>query len=197
MKETIVHRAYAGLVGLATLGLCTAVVFAEGKDKKVPPVLNFKMDSITGKPLQLSQYQGKVILMVNVASKCGFTPQYQGLQALYEKYGKDGLVILGFPANDFGHQEPGTNPEIAEFCSSKYNVTFPMFAKVSVKGDDQCPLYRYLTSSETDPKFAGPIKWNFTKFLIGRDGEIVNRFDSRVAPESGQMVQAIEAALAK
>lgn len=189
---------FAGFLAFAALALCAGVTQAEGKgEKKAPPVLSFTMDSLTGKPVNLAQYQGKVILIVNVASKCGFTPQYKGLEAVYEKYGKDGLVILGFPANNFGHQEPGTNEEISEFCSKNYSVTFPMFSKVSVKGNDQSPLYRFLTSADTDPKFKGPIRWNFDKFLINRKGEIVNRFSPQTPPGSGAVIQAIEAELAK
>lgn len=165
--------------------------------KKVAPALNFTMESLDGKPVDLSQYQGKVILMVNVASRCGFTPQYKGLEALYDKYGNDGLVVLGFPANNFGRQEPGTNEEIAQFCDKNYGVKFPMFAKVSVKGPDQCPLYKFLTSKETDPDHAGPITWNFEKFLINRQGEIVARFPPKVKPDSEEVVRAIEAELKK
>src|SRR5690242_17368304 len=178
------------VVGLA-LGLlivAPALLQAEDKDKggkKVAPALNFKMKSLDGKEVDLAQYQGKVVLIVNVASKCGYTPQYKGLEALYEKYKDRGLVVLGVPANDFGGQEPGSDKEIAKFCTDKYGVTFPMLAKVStIVGDDKVPLYKQLTSKETDPKFAGEIKWNFTKFLIGRNGEIVNRFESKVKPES-------------
>ena len=186
--------------------LCAAVLFVCGKgmaqaadkgEKTVPSVLNFKMKSLSGEPVDLSKYQGKVILMVNVASKCGYTPQYKGLQALYEKYGPQGLVILGFPANNFGKQEPGTNEQIAEFCHKNYGVTFDMFSKVSVKGDEQCPLYRFLTSAETDPQFPGDIHWNFEKFLINSKGEIVARFNSKVKPDSPQLVQAVESELAK
>jgi glutathione peroxidase len=166
-------------------------------DKAVPPVLNFKVNSLDGQPVDLSKYQGKVILIVNVASKCGYTPQYKGLESLYEKYGKEGLVVLGFPANNFLSQEPGTNEQIAEFCQSKYGVKFDMFSKVSVKGADQCPLYQFLTSTETNPKFAGPVKWNFEKFLINSKGEIVNRFRSPVKPESPEITKAIESELAK
>ncbi len=190
------------VVGLA-LGLlivAPAWLQAEDKDKggkKVAPALNFKMKSLDGKDVDLSQYQGKVVLVVNVASFCGNTPQYKGLQELHEKYGKDGLVVLGVPANEFGTQEPGSNEEIAKFCTSKYNVTFPMLSKVVVKGEGICPLYKHLTSKETDPKFGGPITWNFEKFLIGRNGEVVNRFAPRVKPESEKVVQAIEAELQK
>jgi glutathione peroxidase len=190
------------LVGLAFGLLLVAPVLlqAEDKDKgdkKVAPALNFKMKSLDGKDLELPQYQGKVVLIVNVASKCGYTPQYKGLEALYEKYQKDGLVVLGVPANEFGAQEPGSNEEIAKFCESKYGVTFPMTAKVVVKGNGICPLYRHLTSKETDPKFGGDIKWNFTKFLISKDGQIVARFEPKVKPESKEMVEAVEAELRK
>jgi glutathione peroxidase len=166
-------------------------------DRKVPPVLNFTMKSLDGKDVDLAKYEGKVVLIVNVASKCGFTFQYKGLQALHDKYASEGLVILGVPSNDFGKQEPGNNDEIAKFCDSKYGVKFDMLAKVPVKGDDQCALYKFLTSKDTDPKFAGPIKWNFTKFLISRQGEIVNRFDSKIEPQSDDIVKAIEIELMK
>jgi glutathione peroxidase len=141
-----------------------AVAKEKGADK-VPAVLNFKMKGLDGKEVDLSRYQGKVVLIVNVASQCGYTPQYKGLQALHDKFAKDGLVILGVPSNDFGKQEPGSNEEIAAFCEKNYGVKFDMLSKVPVKGDDKVPLYEYLTSKETDPRFAGPIKWNFTKFL--------------------------------
>jgi glutathione peroxidase len=165
------------------------------EDKKVTDPLSFTMKGLDGKDLDLSKYKGKVVLIVNVASKCGCTPQYKGLEALYEKHAKDGLVIIGVPANEFGAQEPGSDAEISKFCSSKYNVTFPMLSKVVVKGDGICPLYEYLTSKETNPKFGGEIKWNFTKFLINRDGQIINRFEPRVTPED--FAAAIDAALKK
>jgi glutathione peroxidase len=185
-------------LGVAVLGAGALLVHAEDQGaKKVPPVLNFTMKSLDGKDVPLSKYQGKVVLFVNVASKCGFTPQYKGLQALHDKYAVRGLAILGIPANDFGRQEPGSSEEIAEFCQKNYGVKFDMFDKVVVKGDGQCPLYKFLTSKETNPKFAGPIKWNFNKFLVGRNGEIVGRYDSQVAPESPELVKAIEAELAK
>jgi glutathione peroxidase len=188
------------LAAVAVLGLCYLQVRAADKkgDSKVPAVLAFKMKGIDGKDVDLSQYQGKVVLFVNVASQCGYTPQYKGLQALYEKYKDQGLVIVGVPANDFGSQEPGTDAEIAKFCESKYGVTFPMLAKVStIKGDKKVPLYKYLTSKDTDPKFSGEVQWNFTKFLIGRSGEIVNRFEPGVKPESDKLTKAVEAELAK
>jgi glutathione peroxidase len=158
-------KAVALAVALLIPCAAGAAPLAKKEDKKVPPVLKFTMKGLDGKDVDLSQYQGKVVLIVNVASQCGYTPQYKGLQQLYETYKKDGLVILGVPANEFGKQEPGTDKEIAEFCTSNYGVTFPMLSKVVVKGKDQVPLYKFLTSKETDPKFAGDIKWNFTKFL--------------------------------
>ena len=188
------------VIALSAALVCFAAVtaFADDKgEKKVGPALNFKMKGIDGKEVDLSQYQGKVVLYVNVASKCGLTPQYTGLQKLHDKYSKDGLVIIGVPANEFGAQEPGTDQEIATFCSTNYGVKFPMLSKVVVKGTGICPLYKYLTSKETDPKFGGEIRWNFTKFLVTRDGTIVNRFEPDVEPESAEMVKAIEAELKK
>ncbi|HEX3748239.1 MAG TPA: glutathione peroxidase [Bryobacteraceae bacterium] len=158
-------------------------------------VLDFSLNSIDGKPAPLSQYQGKVVMIVNVASRCGYTPQYTGLEKIYEKYKDQGFVILGFPANNFGAQEPGTNEEIKTFCSSKYNVTFPMYAKISVKGEDMHPLYRFLTDKQASPATGGDIQWNFTKFLVGRDGKVIARFESAVTPESPQVTGAIEKAL--
>ena len=186
---------WQALAGMLVLAVCVGVLFAE--DQKGSGVLNFKMNGLDGKPIDLANYKGKVVLIVNVASQCGYTPQYKGMQAVYTKYADKGLVVLGVPSNDFGRQEPGNNQEIAEFCSANYGVKFPMTEKVVVKGDGQCPLYKYLTSKDTNPKFSGPIKWNFNKFLVGRNGEIVGRYDSNVAPESDKLVQAIEAELAK
>jgi glutathione peroxidase len=158
-------------------------------------IYDFTMKSIDGQPVSLGSYSGKVVLLVNVASKCGFTPQYAGLESLYEKYKDRGLAIVGIPANNFAQQEPGTNEEIKKFCSNKYNVTFPMMAKVSVLGDDKTPLYTFLTGAGTDPQFAGDIKWNFTKFLFDRSGKPVARFEPNVTPDSPQVTAAIEAAL--
>jgi glutathione peroxidase len=183
------------LATLATAAVAAIGLAADKKEEKVKSPLDFKLTSIDGKDLDLSQYKGKVVLLVNVASKCGYTPQYTGLQKLYETYGKDGLVVIGVPANEFGKQEPGTNEEIKEFCSSKYKVTFPMLGKVVVKGDGITPLYKYLTDKETDPKFAGDIKWNFEKFLINKKGEVVGRFDSKVKPESDELTKAIKTEL--
>jgi glutathione peroxidase len=154
-------------------------------------IYDFTLPSIDGKPAPLASFRGKVILMVNVASRCGFTPQYSALEALYEKYKDNGFVILGFPANNFGGQEPGTNEEIKTFCSTKYSVTFPLYAKISVKGEDQTPLYQYLTK-EANPSVAGDIKWNFTKFLVDRSGRVVQRFESPVKPDSPEVISAIE-----
>ncbi len=178
------------VLALSVAGLAQGV-------EKVAPALNFQMKSLDGKPVDLSKYQGKVVLIVNVASQCGLTPQYEGLEKLHEKYGDKGLAILGFPANEFGKQEPGTDSEIAEFCQQNYGVKFDMFSKVVVKGEGQCPLYKFLTSAETDPKFPGPISWNFEKFLIDRQGNVVNRFAPKVTPESPEVTKAIEAELAK
>jgi glutathione peroxidase len=160
-------------------------------EKKVPAALDFTMKDINGKDVNLATYQGKVVLFVNVASECGLTGQYKELQALHEKYGKEGLVVIGVPANEFGAQEPGTDAEIKAFCEKNYKVTFPMLAKVVVKGKGICPLYDYLTT-KTDKKFQGPIGWNFAKFLIGRNGEVVARFEPRTAPDDKSIVEAIE-----
>ena len=159
-------------------------------------IYDFTMKSIDGQPVSLKSYKGKVVLLVNVASKCGFTPQYTALESLYEKYKDRGLVIVGVPANNFMQQEPGTNEEIKTFCSRKYNVTFPMMAKVSVLGDDKTPLYQYLTDKSSDPKFGGDIKWNFTKFLIDRNGNLVQRFEPPVKPDSPEVQSSIESSLA-
>lgn len=148
--------------------------------------------SIEGGEVPLARYQGKVLLVVNTASQCGFTPQYEGLQTLYERYGEKGLVVLGFPSNDFGGQEPGSNEEIAGFCSSKFDVEFPLFEKGSVSGGGKQPLFDYLTANSPEP---GEIKWNFEKFLVGRDGEVITRFRSRVEPLSDELVSEVEKAL--
>jgi glutathione peroxidase len=149
---------------------------------------------IDGRDTTLAAYKGKVVLIVNVASKCGFTPQYQNLEAVYKKYKDQGFVILGFPCNQFGGQEPGTDAEIKEFCTSKYDVTFPLFDKIEVNGANRHPLYVTL-AGETSP-FPGNIRWNFTKFLVGKDGKILSRYDSKIKPDSAEVTTAIEAALA-
>jgi glutathione peroxidase len=159
-------------------------------------VYDFTPNAINGTPMPLANYKGKVMLIVNVASQCGFTYQYEGLQALYVKYKDRGLVVTGFPANNFGQQEPGTNAEIGAFCKSKFGVTFPMFAKISVAGADKAPLYKFLTDKSLNPKTGGEIPWNFTKYLVDRNGKILARFDSSVEPGSKEITSAVEAALA-
>jgi glutathione peroxidase len=154
---------------------------------------DFHATTIEGKDQDLATYDGDVVLVVNVASQCGFTPQYEGLQQLYETYAGRGFVVLGFPCDQFGNQEPGTEDEIAAFCETSYGVTFPMFAKVDVNGDDAHPLYQWLKDEQTG-LFGGAIKWNFTKFLIGRDGTVVNRFGSRKNP--AELADVIEEQLA-
>jgi glutathione peroxidase len=171
-----------------TVGL---LLMTAGSLSAASNLYNFTLPSIDGKPMPIGDFKGKVVLMVNVASQCGYTPQYKGLEALYEKYKDKGFVILGFPANNFGAQEPGTNEEIKTFCSRTYNVTFPMYSKVSVKGTDQTPLYKYLTT-EADPTHSGDVKWNFTKFLVDREGKVVRRFEPAVTPDSPEMVGAVE-----
>ena len=155
---------------------------------------DIKLKDIDGKETTLKAYQGKVLLIVNVASKCGLTPQYKALQALQDKYGAKGFTILGFPCNQFAGQEPGTNEEIKQFCSTKYNVSFPLFDKIDVNGPNRSPLYVALAGK--DSPFPGDIKWNFGKFLIGRDGKIIKRFEPKTTPDSAEVTTAIEAALA-
>ncbi|MCX5516078.1 glutathione peroxidase [Kaistia algarum] len=154
------------------------------------PLYDIPVDRIDGSKVSLGDYAGRVLLVVNVASKCGLTPQYDGLEALYAKYKNDGLTVIGFPANNFAGQEPGTNEEIQDFCRSTYGVDFPMFAKISVKGEDRHPLYDALAGDED-------ISWNFEKFLIGRDGKVAARFAPKTVPEDPAVVAAIEAELAK
>jgi glutathione peroxidase len=166
-------------------------------EKAVPAALKFKMKSLDGKEVDLSKYHGKVVLMVNVASQCGATPQYEPLEALNKKYKDQGLVVLGFPCNQFGAQEPGTAEEIREFCTDNYGVTFDLFEKVDVNGEQAAPLYKFLTAKETNPKFAGKIGWNFEKFLIGRDGQVAGRFKTGISPDQPEVVEAIETELKK
>jgi len=158
---------------------------------------DFTVSDIEGKAIKLETFKGKVLMVVNVASKCGFTPQYAGLQALYTEYKAQGLEILGFPANNFLWQEPGSDGEIKQFCSVKYNVTFPLFAKISVAGKNMAPLYEFLTSPNTNPDYPGKIKWNFTKYLIDRKGAIAARFESAVEPQDNLLVAKIKELLAQ
>jgi glutathione peroxidase len=174
-----------------------AMVSAQTNPKKPSSVLDFSMKDIEGKDIPLSKFQGKVLLIVNTASQCGLTPQYKGLQEVYQKYKEQGFEVLAFPANEFGKQEPGTDNQIKEFCATNYNVSFPLFSKIVVKGKGIHPLYAFLTSESTDPKFAGPIGWNFAKFLVNRKGEVIARFEPSVRPESPEVTGAIEKALAE
>ncbi|MGI8958844.1 MAG: glutathione peroxidase [Bryobacteraceae bacterium] len=175
--------------------LVLAAGFATAQIQSAASIYDYKLTSIDMEQAPLSQYQGKVVMLVNVASRCGYTPQYAGLEALYRKYKDQGFVILGVPANNFGQQEPGTNSEIKTFCKRKYDVTFPMMAKVSVAGNDIAPLYAYLTDKNTNPETGGEIKWNFTKFLIGKDGKILARFEPNVTPDDPALVAGVESAL--
>lgn len=184
-------------VAIAPLfGLLMAAPAAPAQEK-AKSVHEFTLKNIDGKDVPLSTYKGDVVLIVNVASKCGLTPQYEDLEAVYEKYKDKGFTVLGFPANEFGKQEPGTDAQIKEFCTKDYGVKFPMFSKIVVKGDGIHPLYAYLTGKDTNPKFAGEIPWNFTKFLVNRKGEIIARFEPRVTPDSPEVIKAIETALAE
>ena len=178
------------MIKLIVLGMALgAMAFAASS------VYDFPLKTIDGAPTSLASFKGKVVLLVNVASKCGYTPQYAGLEKLYETYKDKGFVIVGVPANNFGGQEPGSNEEIKTFCSRNYSVTFPLMSKVSVKGEDTTPLYQYLTDKNS--KTGGDIKWNFTKFLVDKKGNVINRFESAVTPEAAEMVKAIETALAQ
>lgn len=192
------HILPAMLLSLAATVLISAICHAdEAPPLKAKSVLDFKVKDIDGNDVDLAKYKGKVVMIVNVASKCGFTSQYETLQAIYEKYKDKGFIILGFPANNFLRQEPGTNDEIKSFCTLRYNVSFDMFAKISVKGKKIAPLYAFLTSRKTDPEFGGSIKWNFTKFLVNREGKIVARFGSRTKPDAPEVIKAIQGALAE
>jgi len=174
----------AGLVAGALLLMVGSLLAASG-------IYSFTLNSIDGQSAPLAAYRGKVVLVVNVASQCGYTPQYSALESIYEKYKDQGFVILGFPANNFGAQEPGTNEEIKTFCTRKYSVTFPMYSKISVKAPDQASLYTYLTQ-DTAPGIRGEIKWNFTKFLVDRNGNVVQRFEPAATPDSKEVTTAIE-----
>ncbi len=186
----------SGLIFFISVSANTVYSKDNQKGAIMKSIYDFVVKDIDGKDVKLEQFKGKAILIVNVASKCGFTSQYEGLQKIYSRYQEQGFVILGFPANNFLGQEPGTNEEIKQFCSLTYNVTFPMFSKISVKGKDIAPLYKFLTEKETNPEFAGNISWNFNKFLVDRDGKIVARFGSRSKPESEEVIQAIEKVMA-
>jgi len=171
-------------------------VATHGSTTQPASPLDFVVKDIDGNDARLSDYRGKVVMIVNVASKCGFTPQYTGLEKLYKDYADKGFVILGFPANNFGHQEPGTDSDIKTFCTSKYEVTFPMMSKISVKGDDKAPLYKFLTEAPTAGDFKGEIAWNFTKFVVDRNGNVIARFASATKPDDEKLVGVVEKAIA-
>jgi len=180
---------------LTLLVVATLAVAGNAEEKKAPAALAFKMETLDGKQVDLSKYLGKVVLVVNVASECGLTPQYEELQALHEQFGKQGLAVVGFPCNQFGSQEPGNASEIRQFCTDNYGITFDMFAKVDVNGDDACDLYKHLTALETKPKGAGNVSWNFEKFLIDREGNVVARFAPRTKPDAPEVITLIQAKL--
>ena len=182
------------LIGLALVGCATVAMSAGTRGGEPKSIYDFKLKDIDGKEVPLSKYKGKVLLVVNVASKCGLTPQYAGLQALYTDKKKDGLVILGIPANDFGSQEPGSETEIKEFCTGKYNVSFPMFSKITVKGEEKNPLYSWLIAHSDRP--SDEIEWNFAKFVIGRDGQVYKRLTPKDTPDSEAVKKTIDEALA-
>lgn len=183
---------------IVSVGPTAKAAAPEGEEKEWPAALDFKMQTLDGKPVHLAKkYEGQVVLLVNVASRCGYTPQYAGLQALHEKYAAQGLAIVGVPCNQFGGQEPGTATEIAQFCEANYGVEFDLLEKVNVKREEegQSPLYKHLTDEEIYPETGSDIKWNFEKFLIGRNGQVLGHWPSKVAPESKELVAAIETAL--
>lgn len=191
-----------GAVVLVLIGITGAAYkfgFIFNPSPSAPPpeksLYEFSMKDIDGKSVKLDAYKGKVVMIVNTASKCGLTPQYEGLQALYDKYKDKNFVILGFPANNFMGQEPGTEAEIKEFCTLKYKVSFPMFAKISVKGEDQHPFYTFLTNKQSNPGFDGDISWNFEKFLTDKNGKVIARFSPKTKPDDPKIAEAIEAAL--
>jgi len=180
------------LILITGLVLITLTRYTQADQRPMGGIYDITVNTIDGQPKSLGDYKGKVLLIVNTASRCGFTPQYKGLETLYREYKDKGLEILGFPANNFMGQEPGSNKEIKKFCALKYNVTFPLFAKISVKGPDEHPLYQYLTNA---PDFKGPISWNFNKFLVDMGGNVIARFDSKVDPQAPELVKEIEQAL--
>lgn len=194
MKMAFQYAA-CGVFFMVTMWILAASHVGAEPTTQPASVLDHVVKNIDGEDYDLSQLKGKVVLIVNVASKCGFTKQYAGLENLYKTYRDKGFVVVGFPANDF-NQEPGSNQQIKEFCTSRFDVTFPMMAKVSVKGEQKHPVYRFLTEEPTAGAFAGEIKWNFNKFLIGRDGNILARYDSKVSPEDEQLLKDVEKALA-
>ena len=190
-------QVYLLLLTVVALTSCAPSNAIEKESTKVSKPLSFTMKSLGGKDVELSKYEGKVVLIVNVASKCGLTPQYEQLQALHEKHAEDGLAVVGFPCNQFLGQEPGTAEEIREFCRVNYGVTFDMFAKVEVNGNGACDLYKSLTAPDAKPVGSGKISWNFEKFVIDRNGKVVARFSPRTKPDDREVVEVIEVELAK
>jgi glutathione peroxidase len=188
------YLTFALLIAAVAFTGCNSNAKTDKNMQNTEPIAyrSLELETIDGGTARLSDWEGKAVMIVNVASKCGFTPQYEGLQALYEKYGEDGLVVVGFPANNFMGQEPGTDEEIKEFCTTNYGVTFPMMSKISVKGDDQHPLYTYLTQQSPYP---GKITWNFNKFLLDKDGNVVARFDTKTKPMADDVVKKVEETL--
>lgn len=189
------------VIGIA-LGLLGTSVLAAAEEKgaaagEARSVLDFKLNDIDGNPVDLEKYKGKVLLIVNTASRCGLTPQYAALEKIYDQYRQQGFEVLAFPANEFRGQEPGSNEQIKEFCTSKYDVSFPLFSKIVVKGDGMHPLYQFITSEQQNPRTGGEIKWNFTKFLVDRNGNIVQRFEPAVKPDDAKVTAAIETELKK
>jgi glutathione peroxidase len=181
---------------LATLAILVTGNLSAAEETKIPAALKFKMKTLAGKEIKLNQYRGQVVLIVNVASECGLTDQYQQLQALHEKYSSQGLKVIGVPCNQFGSQEPGTAKEIQAFCKKNYGVTFDLLAKVDVNGDKACGLYKHLTQIQTKPKGPGKIGWNFEKFVLDRKGKIIGRFDPQTKPDDATVLKMITAALA-
>lgn len=197
MLKILIVIAVVVVVAIFTFAYSQGFIFnpSPAEPPKENSVYEFSMKNIDGKNVDLKSYEGKVVMIVNTASKCGLTPQYEGLEALYNKYKDRGLVVLGFPANNFMGQEPGTEKEIKDFCTLKYNVTFPMFAKISVKGTDQHPFYTFLTNKKSNPGFDGDITWNFEKFVADRSGKIIARFSPKTTPDDPEIAKTIENAL--
>jgi len=198
-KEQTMKKFLTAVLSLTTILLMASMALAAGhtpvSDKAATSVLDFTLNLADGTPTPLNNYAGKVLVLVNVASRCGYTGQYAGLQRIFKKYEEQGFAVLGFPANDFMGQEPGTNEEIVSFCSLNYGVTFPIFAKISVKGRNKHELYRYLTDEKNNPGFAEDISWNFNKFIVDRKGKVIARFGSMTGPENAELLATIEKAL--
>jgi glutathione peroxidase len=184
------------MLGVLLLLVLPAMAQAQTGSKK-PSIYDFQVTTIDGQKIDLAKYKGKVVLIVNVASECGYTPQYKALQALHAKYGKDGLAILAFPCNDFGAQEPGDEAAIKKFAKETYKVEFDLFSKVKILGKDAAPLYQFLTSKESNPAHAGKVEWNFEKFIIGRDGAIIARFNAETEPDAENLLEILRKSLNK